>query len=93
VNLDDIIDADAARAAAVMKDLMQEVYEAADAQGHDDMRVDQVMVIAIVKWRDEDGDDRESPAIGSETKNRYAQAGILYSAMREHDQLYVNDGE
>lgn len=81
----DMVAADAARAAAVASGLLAKVYEGGEARGETNIRVESLMVIAILNWTHEDGTEREDTIIGAETKRRYVQLGILRSALGRFD--------
>lgn len=79
--------------------LLDEFFERMEKEGEEqnvdpaDIGVDEAMFIAILTRRDEEGEQREWPVMFATTQRRFAQLGIIRSALgrQEQETFYPDD--
>jgi hypothetical protein len=55
-------------------------YSRVDAPDH--LRIDTFVIVPMLLWTDEDGDEHEAPAVYGESRRQYIKRGVLDAALQ-----------
>lgn len=71
------VDLDMERITKIARDGLAESHD----EAHEDIRLDNFVIVATFAFTDDDGDEREGTAVWSEARRHYAKLGMLHQGI------------